>query len=325
MTQQPRIRGWVLIGLLAGPFLTMVDSSIVNVGLPAISSSLNCSLEDVQWVASLYLLSLGLTLAFVADGAKRWGSLRLYTVSLIGFTLLSGLSALAPSLPWLVTARVVQGLFGGPLVPLAMNMMFGGDGHAQKQMPAMAGMVLFLAPAIAPRLGRRADSLGRLAPHFSSQRAGRGSRIGRGTAHPARVGRTAPCDCATVRWCGIRWAGGGLDSRDVWCRGRPAARLVGGFRVAHLNRRIVALNRIRRVGQTSSPSHRGCVLHGKRASCPRPAVIRTGVGSHLWGDLSGAGVYANHSGADTAGSGIDIIAARARHRRRLCHRESIAP
>lgn len=153
MTQQPRIRGWVLIGLLAGPFLTMVDSSIVNVGLPAISSSLNSSLENAQWVASAYLLSLGLTLAFVADGAKRWGSLLLYTVSLIGFTVFSGLSALAPSLPWLVTARVVQGVFGGPLVPLAMNMMFGGDGHAQKQMPAMAGMVLFLAPAIAPALG----------------------------------------------------------------------------------------------------------------------------------------------------------------------------
>ncbi len=151
--QQRSLRGWVLVGLLAGPFLTMVDSSIVNVGLPAIATSLHSSLRDVQWVATAYLLSLGLTLALVADGAKRWGSLRLYTVSLFGFTLLSGLSALAPSLPWLIAARVAQGLFGGPLVPLAMNMMFGGDGQTQKQMPAMAGMVLFLAPAIAPALG----------------------------------------------------------------------------------------------------------------------------------------------------------------------------
>jgi EmrB/QacA subfamily drug resistance transporter len=131
----------------------MVDSSIVTVSLPAIATSLHSSLGAVQWVASAYLLSLGLTLALVADGAKRWGSLRLYTVGLMGFTLFSGLSALAPSLPWLIATRVAQGLFGGPLVPLAMNMMFGGNGHAQKQMPAVAGMVLFLAPAIAPALG----------------------------------------------------------------------------------------------------------------------------------------------------------------------------
>lgn len=147
------LRGWIVVGLLAGPFLTMVDSSIVTVSLPAIATSFHRSLGSVQWVASAYLLSLGLTLAIVADGAKRWGSLRLYTVSLIGFTLGSGLSALAPSLPWLIAARVVQGLFGGPLVPLAMNMLFGGDSQTQKQMPAVAGMVLFLAPAIAPALG----------------------------------------------------------------------------------------------------------------------------------------------------------------------------
>ncbi len=138
------------MGLLAGPFLTMVGSSIVNVGLPAIAASLHRSLPQTQWVASAYLLSLGLTLALVADGAKRWGSLGLYTVSLIGYAALSGLSALAPSLSWLVAARVAQGFFGEPLVPLAMNMMFGGDGQTQKQMPAEAGMVLFLAPAIAP-------------------------------------------------------------------------------------------------------------------------------------------------------------------------------
>lgn len=147
------LRGWILVGLLAGPFLTMVDSSIVNVGLPAIAVSLHSSLTGVQWVASGYLLSLGLTLALVADGAKRWGSLRLYTLCLIGFTMFSGLSALAPSLPWLIAARVAQGLFGGPLVPLAMNMMFGTSAEQQRQMPAMAGMVLFLAPAIAPALG----------------------------------------------------------------------------------------------------------------------------------------------------------------------------
>ncbi|NMP24708.1 hypothetical protein [Sulfobacillus harzensis] len=71
--QQHSLRGWAFVGLLAGPFLTMVDSSIVNVGLPAIATSLHSSLQGAQWVASAYLLSLGLTLAIVTGGAARDG------------------------------------------------------------------------------------------------------------------------------------------------------------------------------------------------------------------------------------------------------------
>jgi len=139
-----------MIALLAGPFVTMLDSSIVNVALPQIARFTEAQLSETQWVASGYLLSLAVALAATAYLAKRFGTVRMYFLSLIGFTLTSALCALSPSLSWLVAARVLQGGFGAALVPLAMGMLMG---KSRGQIPAAAGIVLFLAPALGPTLG----------------------------------------------------------------------------------------------------------------------------------------------------------------------------
>lgn len=154
---------WIQVGLLAGPFMSMIDSSVVNVALPAMSHSFRSPLGTVQWVASAYLLALGLGTAAAAFVAKRWGTRRVYGMSLAGFTLASGLCAAAPSLSVLVLLRVLQGLCGALLVPLAMNMLLG-DGKARSQMSAAAGLVLFLAPALGPALGGLAARLSHQCP-----------------------------------------------------------------------------------------------------------------------------------------------------------------
>ena len=139
-------------GLLAGPFLSMLDSNIVNVALPDIALQLHSSLETAQWIVSGYLLALAAVLAASAYLAKRFGSGRVYLVSLLGFTLASALCALAPTMGVLIAARALQGALGAPLVPLAMGMLLG-QGGAAHQMPAAAGIVLFLAPALGPTIG----------------------------------------------------------------------------------------------------------------------------------------------------------------------------
>lgn len=140
------------VGLLAGPFMSMIDSSIVNVALPSIARSLHGPLGAAQWVVSAYLLALAIALAASADLAKRLGTRRLYVYSLAAFTVSSALCAASRTLGALCAARVAQGAFGAPLVPLAMNMLFG-TGRGSARLPAVAGMVLFLAPAVAPALG----------------------------------------------------------------------------------------------------------------------------------------------------------------------------
>ena len=139
-------------GLLAGPFLSMLDSNIVTVALPDIARELHSSLETAQWIVSGYLLALAAMLAASAYLAKRFGTSRVYLASLLGFTLASALCALAPSMGILIAARALQGALGAPLVPLAMGMLLG-QGGAARQMPAAAGIVLFLAPAIGPTIG----------------------------------------------------------------------------------------------------------------------------------------------------------------------------
>src|SRR4051812_36420815 len=83
-------------GLLIGPLLSMIDSSIVNVAVPDIATELEAQLDDVQWVVSGYLLALGVSLALTAYLAKRFGTLRVYTVSMILFVLVSAACAIAP-------------------------------------------------------------------------------------------------------------------------------------------------------------------------------------------------------------------------------------
>jgi EmrB/QacA subfamily drug resistance transporter len=140
-------------GLLIGPLLSMIDSSIVNVAVPDIAKELKATLDDVQWVVSGYLLALGVALALTAYLAKRYGTLRVYTVSMVLFVLASALCAVAPTIGVLIAARAVQGFVGAPLVPLALSILLGKGGMGGGKVPVSAALVLFLAPAIGPTLG----------------------------------------------------------------------------------------------------------------------------------------------------------------------------
>lgn len=155
--QAPRLSAWVLVGLLAGPFLSMVDANIVNVALPDITRQLHSPLSTAQWIISAYLLSLAVVLPASAYLAKRFGTRRIYLVSLVGFTLASLLCALAPDMTSLIGARILQGALGAPLIPLAMNVLFSRETQAESQMGpfagAAAGIALFLAPALGPSVG----------------------------------------------------------------------------------------------------------------------------------------------------------------------------
>jgi EmrB/QacA subfamily drug resistance transporter len=149
----------VQFALLAGPLLTMLDSSVVNVAVAPIAADLHASLNAVQWTVSGYLLALGAGLAATAYLSRRFGTLPIYLLSLAGFTLASAACAGAPDVAVLIGARLVQGLAGAPMVPLAMSMLLGGAGQARAISPA-AGIMLFAAPALGPALGGALIGLG---------------------------------------------------------------------------------------------------------------------------------------------------------------------
>src|SRR5215472_10254525 len=147
-----RVPPVVQYALLAGPLLSMLDSSIMSVAVEPIARELHASLTTVQWAVSGYLLALGAGLAGTAYLARRFGTLPVYRASVIAFTVASALCAAAPGAGVLVAARVVQGLVAAPLVPQAMSMLLGGGGSARSVSP-LAGIMLFLGPALGPTVG----------------------------------------------------------------------------------------------------------------------------------------------------------------------------
>jgi MFS family permease len=129
---------WAQYGLLAGPLLSMLDASIVNVAVAPIARQLHAPLTQVGWAVSGYLLALGVGLAATSWLARRFGTLPVYTASVIGFTTASACCAAAPDAPFLIAARLGQGLAGAPLVPLAMSMLLaaGAAPGASPRWPA---------------------------------------------------------------------------------------------------------------------------------------------------------------------------------------------
>jgi MFS family permease len=127
-----KLRPLTLFALLAGPLLSMIDSNVVNVAIPSIASDLHGTLTSVQWTVSGYLLALGAALPATSYLAKRFGTVRIYAISLAAFTIASAACAFATTVPELVAFRALQGVAAAPLVPLAMNLLFGqagaGDG-----------------------------------------------------------------------------------------------------------------------------------------------------------------------------------------------------
>jgi EmrB/QacA subfamily drug resistance transporter len=154
MRATTRIRPWVQFALLAGPLLTMIDSGVVNLAIPDIGESLHSSLGSVQWTVSAFLLALAVGLSTVPWLARRFGTVTVYRAGLASFTIVSGLCAAAPTVSWLIISRIAQGLAGAPLVPLALTMLFGGEGAGRKdEVPVAAGIILFVAPALGPSVG----------------------------------------------------------------------------------------------------------------------------------------------------------------------------
>jgi len=151
-SQARRLTPVVQYALLAGPLLSMLDSSIVNVAVAPIARELHASLPVVQWTVSGYLLALGTGLAVTAYLSRKFGTLPLYQASVLAFTVASAACAAAPNVEFLLLTRIVQGLVAAPLVPMAMSMLFGRS-EATRSMPVTAGLLLFLGPALGPTVG----------------------------------------------------------------------------------------------------------------------------------------------------------------------------
>ena len=108
---------WVLAATIVGSSMAFIDSSVVNVALPAIQADLAASVRDAQWVANAYMLLLGALLLVGGAAGDRFGRRRMFVIGVVVFTVASVACGWAPDVASLIAARAVQGVGGALLVP----------------------------------------------------------------------------------------------------------------------------------------------------------------------------------------------------------------
>jgi EmrB/QacA subfamily drug resistance transporter len=135
--------------------LVSMDVTIVNVALPSIHREFDASLGDLQWTLDAYTLVIACLLMLSGSMADRLGRRRVFMVGLVVFTGGSALCAVAPSLGFLIAARVLQAVGGSMLNPVTMSIIRNvfEDPRERAQAIGIWGAVIGISAALGPVLG----------------------------------------------------------------------------------------------------------------------------------------------------------------------------
>jgi EmrB/QacA subfamily drug resistance transporter len=144
----------VMVVYVLAVFMTVMDGTMVNVGLPTLAAEFGVPSTDIEWVAVGYLLSLAAMIPVAGWLADRFGSKRVFVSALVGFVSISLACGAAQTLDLLVALRVMQGIGGGLLIPVGSAMLFRAYPMAERAKAAVGVLsVVVIAPAIGPVLG----------------------------------------------------------------------------------------------------------------------------------------------------------------------------
>ena len=151
----PDVNPWlVAIAVMTSTFMEVLDTTVVNVSLPHIAGSLGATPEEATWALTSYLVANAIILPMTGWLANQFGRKRLLMASVAGFTISSFLCGLAPSLPFLILFRVIQGATGGGLQPLSQAILLEVF-PPQERGKAMAfwALGIVVAPMLGPVMG----------------------------------------------------------------------------------------------------------------------------------------------------------------------------
>ncbi len=156
--EYPPLRGGKLLFLTAAiataSFMEILDMTIVNVSVPAISGSLGVSTSEGTWAISSYMLAAAIMQPLTGWIGRRFGEVKTFITSILLFMCFSALCGLATSMPMLVAARLIQGLVSGPMMSVAQAILLRNYPIEKRGMAiALWAMVIIIAPIFGPILG----------------------------------------------------------------------------------------------------------------------------------------------------------------------------
>jgi EmrB/QacA subfamily drug resistance transporter len=146
---------WIVAGvLIVGMVMSILDTTIVNVALDALSRDLGAPLSTIQWVSTGYLLALAMVIPLAGWMSERFGAKRVWLVSVTLFGLGSALCGLASSAGMLIFFRVLQGFGGGMIMPVAMSVLAQTAGPQRiGRVMSVVGVPTLLGPILGPVIG----------------------------------------------------------------------------------------------------------------------------------------------------------------------------
>ncbi len=147
-----RVLGTVSLSLAT--FMNVLDSSIANVSIPAIAGDMGVGPAQGTWVITSFAVANAISMPLTGWLTRRFGAVRLFTASILLFTLASWLCGLSPTIEALIFFRVLQGLVAGPMIPLSQTLLLASYPRALAGMAmALWGMTVLVAPVVGPLLG----------------------------------------------------------------------------------------------------------------------------------------------------------------------------
>ena len=146
---------WIAGVLLAlANFMVVLDTTIANVSVPTIAGGLAVSPSQGTWVITSYAVAEAITVPLTGWLAQRFGAVRVFCVAMVSFGICSALCGLAQSLVMLVVFRILQGLAGGPMMPLSQTLMRRiFPANLQATALGLWGMTTVVGPIAGPLLG----------------------------------------------------------------------------------------------------------------------------------------------------------------------------
>src|SRR5260370_10226180 len=151
----PSINPWfIAVTVTIAAFMELLDTSIANVALPYIGGGFGRSYDEVTWILTTYLVANAVVLPMSAWLSRLMGRKTYYLLCVVLFTVSSLFCGLAPSLGFMLLFRIVQGVGGGGLAPVAQAVLVDTFPPAKRAAAfALFTVVIVTAPAVGPVLG----------------------------------------------------------------------------------------------------------------------------------------------------------------------------
>jgi len=147
-------RGMITATVMLATLMQALDTTIANVALPYVQGSLSATSDQIDWVLTSYIVTAAIVMPATGWLEARFGRKPLFLTSVIGFIVTSMLCGAAVSLAQIVVFRLLQGVFGAPLVPLSQSVLL--DAYPREQQGramAVFGLGVMLGPILGPTLG----------------------------------------------------------------------------------------------------------------------------------------------------------------------------